>query len=161
MITNILLVFNKTCSFMQIQFDRRSTTQKSPVSPKALNSWIIHTSCVTQHPWSFVCTVCIYCYNVENKIHASADAWKRMYNIHGSKNMASSVYSRLFMGCTSSLFAGLQVRWYYIVDFIVDFQWVFFGNQCRAGNFKNRRSGVSFCLSNCNKIIKRKTWPQQ
>ena len=49
MITNILLLFNKTCSFMQnkIQFDRRSTTQKSPVSPKALNSWIIHTSCVT------------------------------------------------------------------------------------------------------------------
>ena len=40
MITNILLLFNKTCSFMQKQnqFDRRSTTQKSPVSPKALNS---------------------------------------------------------------------------------------------------------------------------
>ena len=78
------------------------------------------------------------------------------HNIHGS-NMASSVYSRLFMGCTSSLFAGLQVRWYYIVDFIVDFQWVFVGNQCRAGNFKNRRSGVSFFRSNCIKIIKRKT----
>ena len=61
-----------------------------------------------------------------------------------------------FMGCTSSLFAGLQVRWYYIVDFIVDFQWVFVGNQCRAGNFKNRRSGVSFFRSNCNKIIKKK-----
>ena len=35
--------------------------------------------------------------------------------------MASSVYSRVLMGYTSSLFAGLQVRWYYIVDFIVDF----------------------------------------
>ena len=53
--------------------------------------------------------------------------------------MASSVYSRLFMGCTSSLFAGLQVRWYYIVDFIVDFQWVFVGNQCKAGNFKKSK----------------------
>ena len=93
--------------------------------------------------------------NVEKKVHKNLmplltheNAWKRMKThenaciiYHGS-NMAPCVYSRVLMGYTSSLFAGLQVRWYYIVDFIVDFQWVFVGNQCRAGNFTNRRSGV-------------------
>ena len=57
--------------------------------------------------------------------------------------MASSVYSRLLMGCTSSLFAGLQVRWYYIVDFIVDFQWVFVGEPVQGGKFlKSKKRGL-------------------
>ena len=182
MITNILLVFNKTCSFMQKknQFDRRSTTQKSPSftkSPQLMNNsyFVCDVApmklCYPHAQQSIVCN-CMHLLlhnNVKKRLHKNfmpllthENAWKLMYNIHGS-NMASSVYSWLFMGCmcTSSLFAGLQVRWYYIVDFIVDFQWVFVGKQCRAGNFKNLRSGVSFCRSNCNKIIKRKTWPQQ
>ena len=81
MITNILLVFNKTCSFMQKknQFDRRSTTQKNPVSPKSLimnNSYFVcdvapMKLCYPHAQQSIVCTVCIYCYynNVEKKLH--------------------------------------------------------------------------------------------
>ena len=78
-----------------------------------------------------------------------------MYNIHGS-NMASSVYSRLFMGCTSSLFAGLQVRWYYIVDFIVNFQWVFVGNQCRREISKIEEAGSHFVGQIATKLYREK-----
>ena len=46
--------------------------------------------------------------------------------------------------CTSSLFAGLQVRWYYIVDFIVDFEWVFVGTSAGRKISKIEEAGYHF-----------------
>ena len=70
--------------------------------------------------------------------------------------MASSVYSRLFMGCTSSLFAGLQVRWYYIVDFIVDFQWSLSGTSAGREISKIEEAGSHFVRQIATKIIREK-----
>ena len=104
----------------------------------------------------FVCDVApmklrVYCMhlllhnNVEKKLHKNFMPLLTHENaciIHGS-NMASSVYSRLFMGCTSFLFASLQVHWYYIVDFIVDFQWVFGREPVQGGKFqKSKKRGL-------------------
>ena len=56
--------------------------------------------------------------------------------------MASSVYSRLLMRVVRhQLFAGKRYKYPCIVEKVVSMG---LGNQCRAGNFKNRSTGVSF-----------------
>ena len=85
--------------------------------------------------------------NVEKKLHKN---FMPLLTHENACIIYTEVTWRLLftLGCS-----WVQVRWYYIVDFIVDFQWVF----CQ----EPVQGGVSFCRSNCNKIIKRKTWPQQ
>ena len=68
MITKILLVFNKTCSFM------RSTTQRSfTKSPQLMNNsyFVCDVApmklCYPHAQQSIVCTVCIYCYTTTSK----------------------------------------------------------------------------------------------